>query len=322
MGYLSQQREEYPRYVNYLSNFEAPNTLFYAKQAYSPFILFLYNQISGACRDRKEWKYIKKEKESSFENVAAPTMNDFNLFGKSILDFIEMVMDFESNSKFPSLGGAKELLEDKEKMACFDLTVPALRKDIKFDDEIIDDVRESGGDLQGRQTLSCAFETNYDANTATVDVPLKHDLASDKTLDILLSYSETVADNCLKDEVSEEEDYSPITSEISPYLCGDGNPIWGIYKQLRKCEGTGKYKRRMPAYFGGFHLILETHKKRGSLFGETHLRDIFRKWRPSDKMLDWVMTPGDPGQVDEEMVMYHLGEKKKIKIPFVHPSHC
>ena len=64
----------------------------------------------------------------------------------------------------------------------------------------------------------------------------------------------------------------------------------------------------MPAYFGGFHLILETHKKRGSLFGDTHLRDIFRKWRPTDKQLDWVMAPGDPNQVDSEIVMYHLGE--------------
>ena len=158
------------------------------------------------------------------------------------------------------------------------------------------------------ETLS-TFDTNYDANSATVDVPIKFDLASDETLDILLSYSEALADNCMKDQVSKEENYTPISLGISPYLCGDGNPIWGIYKQLRK--NGANYKRKMPAYFGGFHLVLETHKKRGSLFGDTHLRDIFRKWRPTDKQLDWVMAPGDPNQVDSEIVMYHLGEYTK-----------
>mmetsp|Transcript_31618 Transcript_31618/g.36892 ORF Transcript_31618/g.36892 Transcript_31618/m.36892 type:complete len:106 (+) Transcript_31618:791-1108(+) len=47
--------------------------------------------------------------------------------------------------------------------------------------------------------------------------------------------------------------------------------------------------------FGGFHLLLETHKKRGSIFGTTHLRDFFSKLRNSDKQqLDWVMGPEDP----------------------------
>ena len=54
--------------------------------------------------------------------------------------------------------------------------------------------------------------------------------------------------------------------------------------------------------------MLETHKKRGSLFGDSHLCDVFRRWRRTDKMLEWVMDPGDPGQVNDEMLMYHLGK--------------
>ena len=137
-------------------------------------------------------------------------------------------------------------------------------------------------------------------------MPLKHDLASDKTLEILLHYSQTLADNALKEENNDEEDFEPIMATLSPYLLGDGNPIWGIYKQLRRDKA--KYKRQMPAYFGGFHLVLETHKKRGSLFGDSHLCDVFRRWRRTDKMLEWVMDPGDPSQVNDEMVMVHLGK--------------
>ena len=274
------------------------------------YLSFLSNSLiltSGASRERKDWKYAKRNEESSFEIVATPNMNDYNLLGESILEFIEVVMDFESSGKFPSIDMAKELLNDKEKMKYFDLEIPDLRKGVNLGgDQEVFDIEESGEGA--KETVSATFETNYDANAAIVDVPLQYDLAADKTLDILLSYSETLADNCLKeDETSEEEGFTPITSEISPYLCGDGNPIWGIYKKLRKC-GSAKYKRKMPAYFGGFHLVLETHKKRGSLFGDTHLRDVFRRWRPSDKMLDWVMSPGDPNQINSEMVMYHLGK--------------
>ena len=104
-------------------------------------------------------------------------------------------------------------------------------------------------DAEAVGTFSCSYETNYEANNAIVDVPMKQDLASDKTLDMLLSYSETLADNVLKQKNEEEEDYPPIMSVISPYLLGDGNPIWGIYKQLKREGGSSKYKRKMPVWY-------------------------------------------------------------------------
>ena len=255
----------------------------------------------GASRERKNWNEIKKEDSSSFENIAAPSSNDYELFSSSVLDFIELVMDLESRCQFPSFESARLMLEDKEKMNYFPTKIPQVGGAIKLPTS-----SNISAANEGRETFSCSFESNYDANNATVDVPMKLDLATDKTLKILLAYSETLADNCLKDKATDEEEYTPIMSEMSPYLLGDGNPVWGIYKHLRKSEG--QYKRRMPAYFGGFHLVLETHKKRGSLFGKSHLCDIFRNWRKSDKQLEWVMDPGDPTQVDDELIMYHLGK--------------
>ena len=209
-------------------------------------------------------------------------------------------MDLEEKKKFPPFETARSLLEDKEKMNYFPTKIPQVDGTIKL--PVNSDTAE---------TFACSYESNYDANDATVDVPLKHDLVADKTLEILLSYSETLADNALKQgENSEDEEFSPIMSELSPYLLGDGNPIWGVYNKLLQ-KNEVKYKHRMPAYFGGFHLVLEKHKKRGSLFGQSHLCDIFRNWNKSDKQLECVMDPGDnPSQIDDELVMYHLGKFK------------
>ena len=257
----------------------------------------------GASRRRKDWNKIKNEDSSSFDLIASPSSDDYNLRGSSILDFIQLVMTLEGKGHIPSYESAKILLQDEEKLNHYAYKVPEYDGAIKLPPD---------SDGISKQNISCTYETNYDANNATVDVPLQQDLATDKTLEILLAYSESLAKNCLENKKNDDEDsnnnFTPIMNDLCPYLLGDGNPIWGIYKLLRKNEG--KYGKRMPAYFGGFHLVLETHKKRGSLFADTHLCDIFRQWRPSDKQLEWVMSPGDPNQVNDEMMMYHLGKCK------------
>ena len=194
------------------------------------------------------------------------TDDDYDLLATSVLNFIELVVDLESKGHFPSYEKVNKLVEDKEEMKYFSAKVPKKDGSIRI---------PPPADTEAVGTFSCSFETKYDANKATVDVPMKEDLASDKTLEMLLAYSETLADNALKGKNEEEdnEDFPPIMSNLSPYLLGDGNPIWGIYKLLKKA-GDSKYKRRMPAFFGGFHLVLETHKKRGALFGGSHLREF------------------------------------------------
>ena len=227
--------------------------------------------------------------------------DDYDLFASSILAFVKLVMTLESNDIFPTYDQVRDLIQDEEKMKNFSATVPQQDGALCI----------PSANKEACGTFSCSappssFETNYDANNAVVDVPMKLDLASDRTLEILLNYSESLADNALNEKNNEEEDFEPVMATLSPYLLGDGNPIWGIYKHMRK---TGsKYKRQMPAYFGGFHLVLETHKKRRTLFGDSHLCDVFRRWRKTDKMLEWVMDPGDPSQVNDEMMMMHLGK--------------
>eukprot|EP00978_Attheya_sp_CCMP212_P010044 scaffold24040_cov56-Attheya_sp.AAC.3 len=50
------------------------------------------------------------------------------------------------------------------------------------------------------------------------------------------------------------------------------------------------------------------HRKRGDIFGPTHLREIFSLWRKTNKQLDWVMSPGDPTQMSDELLLVILAQ--------------
>jgi hypothetical protein len=42
------------------------------------------------------------------------------------------------------------------------------------------------------------------------------------------------------------------------------------------------------------------------MFAEAHMDAIWMQWRPSDKQRAWVFNPGDPNQVDSELIMYYF----------------
>ena len=118
-------------------------------------------------------------------------------------------MELESQDQFPLYETARILLDDEEKMNYFPTKIPLVGGAVKL---------PPNNTIPGeeRETFCCAHESNYDANNTMVDIPLKEDLAADKTLVVLLSYLEKLAENALKDEASEEEDFMPIMSELSP----------------------------------------------------------------------------------------------------------
>jgi hypothetical protein len=64
-------------------------------------------------------------------------------------------------------------------------------------------------------------------------------------------------------------------------------------------------RNKVTAVFGGFHLMLELYKKRGKLFEETHLRNLFAMTRESTKAQDFVLQPSDPNQVERESIKIH-----------------
>ena len=66
-------------------------------------------------------------------------------------------------------------------------------------------------------------------------------------------------------------------------LLGDGNPTHMMQNILQE-EECEVYKH-IKAFTGGFHMILEMHRKRGSLFGQSHLEDeLTRSWIPATQI--------------------------------------
>ena len=102
-----------------------------------------------------------------------------------------------------------------------------------------------------------------------------------------------------------EEWPQPWMLTTGPYICGHGSLIFAI---LTLQEEDDKYRnRRFMAFNGGFHTVLETHKMCGKMFGPTHLQEIWQLWWASTAQQDWVLSPGNHNQVEDEMKMYYPG---------------
>ena len=151
------------------------------------------------------------------------------------------------------------------------------------------------------------FQTSLDANNSIVDRPMKADLNAKSTVTSLMNYGLSIRSNVLNNAAENEwwAEQTPIMEDYGLPLLGDGSPTYAISTILRK-DTDEKYNGKVMGFGGGFHLLLETHRKRGSLFGGSHLEDIFSTWRKTPGQLKWVLEPGDPGQIDEELIMVVL----------------
>ena len=204
--------------------------------------------------------------------------------------------------------------------------------EIEVDDTDIEDIN----DLDPNHVEDPA--TSLDANNMTFDLPRKEDLAAIKTVKGLVELYTGITKKALQqttyydgeklvhaklpgtDEESNDEPkivgnpwlengwdkhQVPKPFAFGPYICGDGLPTFAMLR-LKRTDPNYRNKDFLP-FNGGFHTMLEFHKLRGKMFGLSHLREIWQQWRSTKPQLDWVMIPGDPGQVEEEMIAYYYG---------------
>ena len=135
------------------------------------------------------------------------------------------------------------------------------------------------------------------------------DLNSKSTVQSLMEYGIKMAKAVVSSPCSTDEDgwwrlIPKIMEDSYVLLLGDGSPTYAIGTFIR--TEHEKYEGKVKGFFGGFHLGLEGHWKRGSIFGLSHLHDIFSTWRTTSGQLKWVMQPSNPNQIQEELVMYTL----------------
>ena len=280
-----------------------------------------------------EWEEIRGNVD--YKDVFGTDKEDVSNLANIVLTPIEVLLEMEIKKELPTLdecrnlaklGGKfawpKAIPKDKKKMSVVEkdtasdfATAQVHVGDDGDEDEIdltaIDEEDIGAGERDDAATAKAVkqkFETNYDANNAIVDRPMEMDLNSKKACKVLMEYGNQLLKKVQAQEVLDNS-WQPVERVMDKYgvaLLGDGNPSHMILNILQEAESDDDVCTNTKAFTGGFHMILEAHRKRGGLFGKSHLEDFFSCWRTSVGQLNWVMNPGDPGQIDAELSMYIL----------------
>ena len=260
-------------------------------------------------RKRKIWEEIRNS--TSFDEVMGISEDDNNCFASSVVKLISALLDQESKGNIPTVKAARSLLYETENRKSIewitDISVDKGVRSVNEADENASRVETHLSDVS--ETDVDEFQTSLEKNNAIVDRPMKADLNSKSTVKSLMNYGVTIRKNVLESDAEDDwwkENNKPIMEDIELPLLGDGSPTYAISTILRKDAEKMEYRGKVKGVGGGFHLLLEAHRKCGSLFGGSHLADIFSSWRTTQGQLNWVLDPGDPGQIDAELVMVVL----------------
>jgi hypothetical protein len=160
-----------------------------------------------------------------------------------------------------------------------------------------DTVEDGGADTEAA--------THLEANNAFSDVPMEEDLNKKSTGLKIFDYTTLNQTNLLAQEDLDEgwENERPIVLDIPAVLACDGAPA-GIMLRMQMQDPDNHSGTIIS---GGFHMLLSSYKALGKMFGFSHLVDFFSLWRKTDGQLKWVMEPGDPNQIEDELIMMRFG---------------
>ena len=258
-----------------------------------------------ASRERINWENARDH--VSFEDVMSPTSDDANRLSGLVLDQLKLLLTMESEKRLPTTDECRDALEDED--ASQYLKHPVQITEVAGGRRVVDQAMGAfttqshvGADDIGK------FDTNMEANNAVGDRTMKKDLNATSTQVALMEYAIELLKKATGLEVQPGSFWERIPTIMSSYgvpLCGDGLPTYGIKSVLKK--ETETYLKKVIAFFGGFHVGLTAHKKRGAIFANSHLNDVFSSWRTTNGQLKWVTEPGDPNQIESELPMYVLG---------------
>ena len=248
----------------------------------------LYNSNSELELNRKwhNWEEIRSQPESSFESIVKPNDNDTELFAGVVLDIIKGIIKSEVDGVFPSLTECKNLLKTK---AYKNGGKPRVWK---------------GDAYYGYNVDSHQNDDELDSEKVIYDVPMHEDLNKNSTVLEILEYVREINEFIINngEETEGFEHFRPILHDARISMAGDGSPIISAQNIMKKNDNL---RNKVTAVFGGFHLMLELYKKRGKLFEETHLRNMFATTQESTKAQDFVLQPSDPNQVEKESIKIH-----------------
>eukprot|EP00956_Cyclotella_meneghiniana_P038450 scaffold154722_cov36-Cyclotella_meneghiniana.AAC.2 len=50
------------------------------------------------------------------------------------------------------------------------------------------------------------------------------------------------------------------------------------------------------------------------MFTASHMAEIWKAWRPTEKQQNWAFSPGDTNQVDEKLIVYYFALVSSVVI--------
>ena len=215
-----------------------------------------------------------------------------------MLDIIRTILKAEAEGAFPSL---EECQNISKREAFRNGTSPAtwFCRSYQGQEEILEESSEEGLEEESEPQQQNGISVIY-------DVPMRQDLNKKSTVKGIMEYTQKIASFILKSSENTNDvvtSHTPILQDCCIAMGGDGSPIMAAQNIMREEDNL---KSKIIASFGGFHLMLKSYKKRGSLFEHTHLRHIFSLFRESTKSQDFVLQPSDPGQAKSENTKIHL----------------
>jgi hypothetical protein len=254
------------------------------------------------CRERKSWEDERVKDNVGYNEVLAPKEKDHNQLASRTLSVIDELVKIVADGSMFTYEETEQMIETG--MHEWNQVMPDL-----FGRTIVE--HEETADLAHHEHVESVVEederiakTHFEANNAHLDVPMMADLSKKTTCQDLIDYTASIQKQMLAKESPEGwEDIPPILEHVPMLMACDGQPAATM--ERIKIEDPEK----VPACIlsGGFHMMLSGYKAQGKLFAETHLKDIFSLWRKTEGKLKWVMEPGDPNQIEDELIMMLLG---------------
>jgi hypothetical protein len=256
--------------------------------------------VTPLSRERKKWEEEQLKTDVGYESVLAPRTEDHERHASAILEVIDELLNMVKNETMFTYEDAEHMVENNsyewihkvtDLFGLQSLIEPADGGRIESVYVDVDD------DTEGA--------THLDANNAFSDVPMQADLNKKSTCEAVIDYTALHQAAILEHEDLDEgwENERPILLDIPSVLACDGAPA----RMMKRMQLLNPERWIATIISGGFHMTLSSYKALGKMFGFSHLVDFFSLWRKTDGQLKWVMEPGDPNQIEDELIMMIFG---------------
>ena len=150
----------------------------------------------------------------------------------------------------------------------------------------------------------------YKRNHIELDFPWVLDIAKKETVAYLHKYQKDATNP--KETPLHSSGERPVQEVMNGIVC-DGVPtsLWYTLRNQAKQDGDDSYDDT-EMFSGGFHEYLHGHTTHGKLFHDAWGYFV-HGWRRTEGQANWVLFPGDPNDVELEIIPYIAAQYRRAR---------